>query len=112
MITALATLLLAFTAFTVIASAMDRHVDDLKFVAAPEHAKKWLAGGWLLLAVSLLPCLLRWNPSVALAAWFGLLTFAALSLGLLLTYIQPLALRRIAPAAGAVGTLLAGVAVF
>jgi len=111
MMTALATLLLAFTAFTVIAAAMDRHIDDLQFTSA-ERAKVWRAGGWGLLAVSLLPCWLHWNPSVALAAWTGLLTFAALALGLLLTYTPPLVLQRAAPATGALGALLAGVAVF
>jgi hypothetical protein len=48
----------------------------------------------------------RWNASVAVTAWLGLLTFAALALGLLLTY-APHAARRAAPAAGAAGLLAA-----
>jgi len=107
MTTALATLLLAFTAFATIAAAMDRHIDDLQWTTA-ERATRWRVGGWALLAVSLLPCLAHWNPSVALAAWCGLLTFAALAWGLLLTYSAPQRLRHVVPAAGALGVLLTG----
>jgi len=111
MTTALATLLLAFTAFATIAAAMDRHIDDLQWTTA-ECATRWRVGGWALLAVSLLPCLAHWNPSVALTAWCGLLTFAALAWGLLLTYSAPQHLRHVVPAVGGLGVLLAGAAVF
>ncbi|MBN9324326.1 MAG: DUF3325 family protein, partial [Delftia acidovorans] len=62
----------------------------------------WRLAGYALLALSLAPCLLRWNASVALAAWLGLLTFAALALGLLLTYAPKFA-RRVAIVAAAAG---------
>ena len=99
-------LFLAFAAFTAIAASMERHADDL--LPRPRHALAWRVGGYALLAASLLPCLARWNASVAIAAWLGLLTFAALALGLLLTY-APLAARRLAPVAAAAGLLAAAV---
>jgi len=100
----LSALLLAFVGFTIIASSMDRHVDDLPF-AGSGHLMLWRVGGWLLLAASLLPCLVRWNTSVALAAWLGLLTFAALALALALTY-APRWVRRLSPAIGVVATIV------
>ena len=101
---ALSTLLLAFAAFAAIAASMERHADDL--LPKPGRPMAWRVGGYTLLAASLLPCLARWNTSVALAAWLGLLTFAALALGLLFTY-APQAARRLAPAAGVAGALAA-----
>ncbi|WP_406626200.1 DUF3325 family protein [Acidovorax sp. SDU_ACID1] len=98
-------LFLAFAAFTAIAASMERHGDDLR-LAPQGRALAWRAGGYGLLAASLLPCLVHWNASVAVTAWLGLLTFAALALGLLLTY-APHAARRAAPAAGAAGLLAA-----
>src|SRR5256885_8125625 len=75
---------------------MDRHQDQLGTEGlAPARLKAWRLAGYALLALSLAPCLLRWNASVALAAWLGLLTFAALALGLLLTYAPKFA-RRVA----------------
>src|SRR2546427_8316576 len=67
--------------FAVIAASMDRHQDQLGTEGlAPARLKAWRLAGYALLALSLAPCLLRWNASVALAAWLGLLTFAALAL--------------------------------
>lgn len=101
----LATLCLAFAGFAVIAASMDRHQDQLGTEGlAPARLKAWRLAGHALLALSLAPCLLRWNASVAVAAWLGLLTFAALALGLLLTYAPQLA-RRVAAAAAAAGLL-------
>ena len=102
---ALAAILLAFAAFTVIAASMDRHTGQLgteQLQPARQQACRW--AGFALLAVSLAPCLLRWGPSVAVAAWLGLLTFAAMALGLLLTY-APQWGRRVAPVAAAAGLL-------
>lgn len=82
-------LLLAFSAFTVIASSMERHRDPLGTGQLGHRPLMlWRMGGYALLAVSLLPCLAQWNTSVALAAWIGLLAFSAGALGLMLTYCE------------------------
>ncbi len=84
---------LAFAGFAVIAASMDRHQDQLGTEGlAPARLKAWRLAGYALLALSLAPCLLRWNASVALAAW----------LGLLLTYAPKFA-RRVAIVAAAAG---------
>ncbi len=102
---ALASILLAFAAFTVIAASMDRHQDQLGTDRLqPARLMAWRWCGFALLAVSLAPCLLRWGPSVAVAAWLGLLTFAAMALALLLTY-APQWGRRMAPVAAAAAVL-------
>lgn len=99
-------LFLAFAAFCAIASSMDRHSDELHTQPLGSRQRLlWRAAGYVLLAVSLLPCLLQWGPSVALASWVGLLAFSAGALGLMLTYCTP-QLRRAAPAAAALGALL------
>ena len=80
-------LLLAFAAFTVIAATMERHRDQLLGDAlGSRQLWLWRMGGYALLCLSLLPCLMRWSPSVALATWTGLLAFSAAALGLMLTY--------------------------
>jgi hypothetical protein len=100
---ALATLFLAFAAFTLIAASMDRHQDQLGTEhLQPARLQAWRLGGYALLALSLAPCLVRWNASVAVAAWLGLLTFAAMALALLLTYAPQFA-RRVAAVAAAAG---------
>jgi len=83
---------LMFIAFAVIAASMSRHRQQLGTEqTSPAQLYRWRAAGYVLLAASIWPCLLRWNPSVALALWFGLLTLAALTLGLLLSYAPGLA---------------------
>lgn len=99
----LAAFFLAFAGFAVVAASMDRHQDQLGTEGlTPARLKAWRLAGYALLALSLAPCLLRWNASVAVAAWLGLLTFAALALGLLLTYAPQFA-RRVAIVAAAAG---------
>jgi hypothetical protein len=48
----------------------------------------WRAAGVLLLLMSLAACLHAWGTSVAVAAWLGVLTFAALAVALVLTYAE------------------------
>ena len=103
---ALAAALLAFAAFTVIAACMERHQDQLGTQQLlPARLLAWRWAGFALLVVSLAPCLGRWGPSVAVTAWLGLLTLAAMALGLLLTY-APQWGRRVAPVAAAAGLLV------
>lgn len=54
-------------------------------------------------------CLQRWNASVGIAAWLGLLTLAAMAWGLVLTY-APERASRLALAAAASGLLAAAIA--
>lgn len=82
-------LLLAFSAFTTIASTMERHLEPLGTeTLGQRRLLLWRLGGYALLGISLLPCLGQWNTSVALATWVGLLTFAAGALGLMFTYLE------------------------
>jgi len=79
--------LLMFLAFAAIAASMARHRQQLGTERhSPAQLLYWRISGYALLAASLVPCLLHWNPSIALALWCGLLTPAALLLGMLLTY--------------------------
>lgn len=103
-----AALLLAFAAFAAIAASMDRHGDQFGMKAqalSPGRILWWRAGGFVLLGVSLLKCLQHWNTSIAIAAWLGLLTFAAMALGLVLTY-APHKARQLACCTAALGALL------
>jgi len=87
MMMTIASFMLMFIGFVALATTMAKHQDQLgskKFTA--RQVQCWQFAGWGLLALSLWPCLLRWNTSIALAAWLGLLTFAALALGLMFTY--------------------------
>ncbi|THU05113.1 DUF3325 domain-containing protein [Lampropedia puyangensis] len=86
--TPICSFILSLAAWTVIALSMQRHHAD--FVATEWPATKlraWRIAGWLLLIASAVPCWLHWSPSVAIAAWLGLLTLSAITLGLSLTYL-------------------------
>jgi len=89
--TVILSLVLICVAFVALAATMAKHQDQLgskTFTA--RQLQGWQMAGWALLALSVWPCLLRWNASIALAAWFGLLTLAALALGLMFTYTPKL----------------------
>ena len=101
-----ASMFLAFAAFTAIAASMDRHGDQFHTDAlSHRQLRLWRAGGYTLLGVSLLPCLMHWSTSVALATWTGLLAFSAAALGLMLTYCEQ-HIPRTAPMAGLLGLML------
>lgn len=88
----------AFAGFAALARTMDRHRDDLGARTAAGAARRgWQAAGWALLGLSFLICLSRWNPSIATAVWLGAIGFAALGLGLVLTY-RPRLANRLGPA--------------
>ncbi|WP_347486162.1 DUF3325 family protein [Vandammella animalimorsus] len=89
-------LALSFTGFVLLASAMQRHCDE--FAPSP-----WLGSlrrrrgqGAAALGLALLLCLSQWPAALAVLVWLGLLTFAALALGLLLTYASARANRFLA----------------
>jgi len=104
---AITSLALMFIAFVALAATMAKHQNQLggKLFSA-RQLQIWQGAGWSLLALSLWPCLLRWNTSIALAAWLGLLTLAALILGLMFTYTPKLigSLKTVITALSALGS--------
>lgn len=99
---------LAFAGFVAIALSMSRHQAKVfgKESASPPPWTR--AAGCLLLALSFAPCIAIAVFSLAIVRWFGVLTFAALAVILLMTY-RP-ALLRHAALAGAAAAILAAVA--
>lgn len=96
---------LGFAAFCALSLAMPRHqLAVLGREAGQRATQGWRALGWLLLAAALAACLARWNASIAIAAWLGIATFAAMTVGLALTY-RPRALPALAGAALAIAAL-------
>ena len=79
--------LLALPGFFALSQAMERHHAQ---VAGGDHAPAvawcWRGVGVVLLLLALAVCLSGWGASVAVAAWLGVLTLAALAVALLLTY--------------------------
>lgn len=99
-------LALAFSAFVALAVGMTRHQEDLTgrtLSAAATMA--WRLAGIAGLGLALGACLQTWSVSVGVAAWVGLLTFAALLVGGLLTYASQWVMRL--AAASAAGSVLA-----
>lgn len=86
----------AFSAFTALAAAMNRHHESL-FGQRPTAARALglRLVGMLLLLLSLAACLGAWPAAVAVAAWWPLLAMAAFPVVLLLGHAGGL-LRRLA----------------
>lgn len=102
-------LLLALPAFAALSQAMERHHEQVHGVVPSVQAMwLWRAAGMLLLILSLAVCLHTWGTSVAIAAWLGVLTLAALPVALMLTY-APQRLRLLSYLSLAVG-LAGGIA--
>lgn len=96
-------LFVAFAGFSAIAACMDRHRDQFGTQTLTSgQIQLCRAVGFVLLGSSLQMCIAHGNTSIALSAWVGLLTFAALALGLLLTY-APHKARPVAYGAAALG---------
>jgi hypothetical protein len=108
---ALAALASAAGGFTGLSLAMSRHWEGLHGRgSAPTAVQlRWLRLlGIAGLLVSLLTCLLVWGSAQGWVAWAGMLTAAALSLALTLTYAARAVLRVGYAAAGlTLATLLA-----
>lgn len=96
--------LLAVPAFAALSQAMERHHSQPGAALPASAAWGWRALGTALLLAALWVCLQRWGTSVAVAAWLGVLTPAALAVALVLTY-APRQVRVLAAcsAASAVG---------
>ena len=96
---------LALPAFAALSQAMETHHEQA--VGAPPSARAvwlWRTAGVVLLLLSLTVCMHTWSTSVAVAAWLGVLTLAALPVGLMLTY-APQRLRVVAAACAVVGVV-------
>lgn len=99
--------LLCVPAFAALSMGMDKHHEQVHGrELLPAHAWPWRSVGSALLLLALLWSLRSWGTSVAIAAWIGALTFAALCVGLLLTY-APQHLRNVALGCGALSALCA-----
>lgn len=104
---ALIVLALSYAAMAAVSLSMERHQEQVYGKAFPAMALR--LGGWALLAVALVPAIAAWGTSVGILAWLGFLTFAALAVGLQMTY-APQPVRWTAPALallGAAGWVLA-----
>lgn len=96
---------LALPAFAALSQAMETH--HKQTVGVPPSSRAawlWRAVGLLLLLLSLTVCVHTWSTSVAVAAWLGVLTLAALPVGLMLTYV-PRYLRTLAAGCAVVGVI-------
>lgn len=106
----LAAFLICFLGFGALSVAMPRHHRQV-FGRAPrprERAAYRLAGG-ALLALALAPCFVAWPGSTALVGWLGLLTVAAMSQVLALTYAPgALPVTAVVCAAGALAAAAFG----
>lgn len=96
---------LGLPAFVALSMAMARHQEQVFGRELSLSAgRRWRIAGVLLLSAALTVCVARWQWSVGIAAWLGALTFAAVTVGLVLTY-RP---DRLLPLGG--GALAIGVA--
>jgi len=92
---AVASLALAHAGLTGLALAMERHHRQLRPAALPGRGTRatFRAAGWALLALSHWMSLAAWGAATGTAAWFGVLSTAALALVLMLPYAPMLAWR-------------------
>ena len=96
---------LALPAFAALSQAMESHHEQT--VGVPPSARAawlWRSAGIILLLLSLTVCVHTWSTSVAVAAWLGVLTLAAVPMGLMLTYM-PQRLRVVAAGCAVVGVV-------
>ena len=78
---------LGFSGFVCFSLAMARHHEQVfGRKPAPSRARLLRGGGWVLLALAVLPCVAALGLSVGLAAWCVLLTVAAAPLVVMLSY--------------------------
>jgi hypothetical protein len=96
---------LGLSGFAALAMTMERHAQATLRRANPARRLMIRAIGVLLLAAALVACRGRWSWSIAITAWLGALTFGALGVAFILTYLP----RGLVPTAMAafVGAILA-----
>lgn len=96
-------LLWSVPAFAALSLAMERHHEQVTGADLTVRSMwVWRAAGVALLLVSLGVCGHAWGASVAVAAWLGVLTLAALFTGVVLTY-APRQLRGVAAVCAVLG---------
>ena len=101
--------LLCVPAFAALSLAMDKHHAQALNREMPEgQLWPWRIAGVVLLVLALVVSLHHWGASVAVVAWLGSLTFAALLVGALLTY-APRKLPGVALFSVFMGVVSAGV---
>jgi hypothetical protein len=88
----LAALASCFAGMAALSLAMDRHYQQVAGRSEPPrpHRMALRTAGWLLLAISLWPCIAGWGSSVGLVAWCGFLTAGALLVAWTLPYVPRL----------------------
>lgn len=93
--------------FSCLAAAMSKHQRDFFGRALEARQNRLLAAaGWLLLALSMFASAIAKGPSVGISTWVCAITFSALVVGLVATYL-PLRLKTV----NAVAALLSGLLV-
>ena len=96
---------LAYAGMACLSFAMDRHHEQLtRGREVPARRRIVLrAMGAVLLAASVVPCVMAWGPTVGPVAWLGFLSAGALPVALLLPY-RPRAVAWGAGAAAVAGS--------
>lgn len=81
-------LVFSLAGFLCLAIVMDRHADDA-LGREPTRRDRWLArgAGSLLLALALAACIAVEGVSIGITAWLGVMTPAALLIGLGFTFL-------------------------
>ncbi len=94
--------------FSCLAAAMSKHQRDF-FGRSLEKKQTQLLklGGWALLLISMVASIPLWGASVGLSVWTCAITFSALVVGLVATYI-PLRLKMVNVIAAVLSGLLLG----
>lgn len=106
MVAGAAVLALSHAGLAGLCLAMSRHQQQVwERVLSPLSTQGVRIGGWLLLAVSFAACLRYWGGAVGPVVWFGLMSFTAASIVLMLSY-TPRLLSRCAITAAPIGLVL------
>lgn len=94
--------------FSCLIAAMSKHQRDLfGRTLTPTQTRQLKLGGWILLAITLmLSCALR-GPSIGASIWTCAITFSALVVGLIATYL-PLRLKTLNTIAAVLSGVLLG----
>ncbi|QAR33460.1 DUF3325 domain-containing protein [Geovibrio thiophilus] len=80
-------MILSFSGLAALALSLDRHWQQFR-AGIPAAKDKIIlrTAGWLLLAVSLVPCAAHWGTAIGLSAWFGAASVSGSVLVMLLSY--------------------------
>lgn len=101
-----AALALCYAGMSAICLSMDRHYRRVwQKPGSRERLRVLRAGGWLVVALSVVDCMRSWGTGTGLIVWFGLLSVASAVIVLTLSY-APRALARSAIVAAPIGLVL------